>query len=185
MKLTLDEIVKDHGYLGLALYTHFGQYLNNLNTDNLIPSLLRHYCNTNPSKSKNCNEMDFDSLLSLEGLKEVLNKKLFSDRDLLPMKVLLSIYENHLKDPSDIKHTRRYLDDLMPVVSLFYSSLTDEQIEKLKIKLDKSKGILKNLIRSRKILNLSSRLKYMAHYNKVKTQIKTLIDGLQNEKFYM
>lgn len=171
----------------MALYTHLSQYLSNLNADNLIPSLLRHYCYSQIDKttSKKCSDMDFESLLSLDGLKEVLTKKLFSDRDLLPMKVLLSIYENHFKTENDIKHTRRYLDDLLPVINLFYSSLSNEQLESLKTKLDTSKGFLKCSIKNRKILNLSSRLKYISHYSKVKVQIKQLIDGLQEDKFYM
>ncbi len=92
---------------GVSLYSTLTNTFNlKLTTNNLLPTVINYFIKSQEkvnnkmkkgNENYNNNEIFINSLPDLDSIYIILNKYLFSDIELVPIKTILDIYESHYK----------------------------------------------------------------------------------------
>jgi hypothetical protein len=93
-----DNISKFHGLFGVAVYLSISPTLK-VDERNLVPTLLEHFCALIENRGNDCKKLEqfMANLPQLELIKQVIQKKIYSDLELVLLKVILDINEYYLR----------------------------------------------------------------------------------------
>lgn len=125
------EIFTNYGYFGSALKTSLSSFNGlKITSSNLLVSVFAYFSSL-ILYNKTDQIMNFmRALPKLKNIKYIIDNSLFSKRDLLPIKIVLDIYEKYfsLYDAPLSNHMK---NNYLPVCKLFYFSLGNEDIKYL------------------------------------------------------
>lgn len=124
------EIFCNYGYFGACLSTSLSSIVNlKLRNSSFLNAILVHFISLMTTK-KNTEILFFiKKLPKLNSIKMIIENHFYSKKDLLPIKVVLDIYERYftLYDETSM-HLK---EDYLPVCKLFYSTLNEEDIKSI------------------------------------------------------
>ena len=154
-----------------------------------MKNLVEYYYNEKFYEKNESVNLFVQNLPKLEKINEIIKKKLYTDKDLLPIKLVLDIYENYYKN--DIlfyevmsTFTQIFKKDFYPTVNEFYISLSYEQLDKLYIKLVNERGYFKKVAEN-KIVIFKRRDKYLDYYKNLKSNLMMLYEGINKNSFIL
>ena len=91
------EILSEYGHVGLSLYSKLKDvYLGMITRSGaFLPKIIEVYNTQVEGVSKNDIFSFIQHLPSLGTIREILHKNLFNSKDILPMRIILDIYEDY------------------------------------------------------------------------------------------
>lgn len=126
-------------------------------------------------------------ILQLPNLKEIQNilvHRLITKLDLLPIKIILDIYE-HFYINNDGPCYKNLINEYIPTALLFYAGLSEEDIKEFLYDKINSMSILKELINKLNGKVTSKKNNYIKILKKMKKEYSKLYLGLEEDKFVM
>lgn len=114
---------------------------------------------------------------SLKSIKEILTKRLFTQKDILPIKIILDIYNDYYDKFNDILG-EIYIVKVLPILIMFYSILKKKEIKAI---YDDTNNLFKHKYTI--ITLFKQKDKYVNYFNEKKQEISRLKSGIKLNQF--
>lgn len=123
-----------------------------------------------------------DLLPSLHSIRKLLLMQIITQKELLPLKFILDIYENYYKK-YDLPCYKNLINEYITTSKLFYSNCTNEDCKSLYEKITSSKDLNEILVYKLKISLYKKKTEYVNYLDNLNKNYSKLIGGLDYKKF--
>ena len=87
-----------YGNFGLSLYTKIKYIKLPVDPEAFLKNVIEYYFNEKYYENTENIEKFINNLPKLEKISEIIHKKMFNDKDILPLKCVFDLYENYYKN---------------------------------------------------------------------------------------
>jgi hypothetical protein len=177
----------NYGYFGISILSSLVKIDNlNLNFDNFLFSVISFYFNS--VKNNKIDDLNnfFNHLPKLEQIKKIIFSKKIHKKELLPVKIILDIYENYLlQDPLGFRNNQDIILFLQ-ISEFFYKKITSEidtyeMFNTLINEMEKTS----NIILEMKCIIAKKRKIYLSHLESIYKNYISINKGLNQSSFVL
>jgi hypothetical protein len=179
------EIFEKFGYFGVSCFTTLSKHNHIKFSDKIFKNILEFYIknfeSNSPESLKNIENFIHD-LPSLEQIQRIIFLRLISNKELIPIKLVLDLFEHyfiHFDNPL----YRCLIKQYIPIATSFYQSLSDEDLSYMYEKLNgmtETSDLLNNKL---KVTLTKNRNKYLKKLANLKTEMLRIIGGNTKGQF--
>ena len=177
----------NYGYFGISILSSLVKIDNlNLNFDNFLFSVISFYFNSVKNNKFDDLNNFFNHLPKLEQIKKIIFSKKIHKKELLPIKIILDIYENYLlQDPLGFRNNQDIILFLQ-ISEFFYKKITSEidtyeMFNTLINEMEKTS----NIILEMKCIIAKKRKIYLSHLESIYKNYISINKGLNQSSFVL
>ena len=177
----------NYGYFGISILSSLVKIDNlNLNFDNFLFSVINFYFNSVKNNKFDDLNNFFNHLPKLEQIKKIIFSKKIHKKELLPVKIILDIYENYLlQDPLGFRNNQDIILFLQ-ISEFFYKKITSEidtyeMFNTLINEMEKTS----NIILEMKCIIAKKRKIYLSHLESIYKNYISINKGLNQSSFVL
>ena len=177
----------NYGYFGISILSSLVKIDNlNLNFDNFLFSFISFYFNSVKNNKFDDLNNFFNHLPKLEQIKKIIFSKKIHKKELLPVKIILDIYENYLlQDPLGFRNNQDIILFLQ-ISEFFYKKITSEidtyeMFNTLINEMEKTS----NIILEMKCIIAKKRKIYLSHLESIYKNYISINKGLNQSSFVL
>ena len=177
----------NYGYFGISILSSLVKIDNlNVNFDNFLFSVINFYFNSVKNNKFDDLNNFFNHLPKLEQIKKIIFSKKIHKKELLPIKIILDIYENYLlQDPLGFRNNQDIILFLQ-ISEFFYKKITSEidtyeMFNTLINEMEKTS----NIILEMKCIIAKKRKIYLSHLESIYKNYISINKGLNQSSFVL
>ena len=177
----------NYGYFGISILSSLVKIDNlNVNFDNFLFSVINFYFNSVKNNKFDDLNNFFNHLPKLEQIKKIIFSKKIHKKELLPIKIILDIYENYLlQDPLGFRNNQDIILFLQ-ISEFFYKKITSEidtyeMFNTLINEMEKTS----NIILEMKCSIAKKRKIYLSHLESIYKNYISINKGLNQSSFVL
>ena len=177
----------NYGYFGISILSSLVKIDNlNVNFDNFLFSVISFYFNSVKNNKFDDLNNFFNHLPKLEQIKKIIFSKKIHKKELLPIKIILDIYENYLlQDPLGFRNNQDIILFLQ-ISEFFYKKITSEidtyeMFNTLINEMEKTS----NIILEMKCIIAKKRKIYLSHLESIYKNYISINKGLNQSSFVL
>ncbi len=177
----------NYGYFGISILSSLVKIDNlNVNFDNFLFSVISFYFNSVKNNKFDDLNNFFNHLPKLEQIKKIIFSKKIHKKELLPVKIILDIYENYLlQDPLGFRNNQDIILFLQ-ISEFFYKKITSEidtyeMFNTLINEMEKTS----NIILEMKCIIAKKRKIYLSHLESIYKNYISINKGLNQSSFVL
>ena len=177
----------NYGYFGISILSSLVKIDNlNVNFDNFLFSVINFYFNSVKNNKFDDLNNFFNHLPKLEQIKKIIFSKKIHKKELLPVKIILDIYENYLlQDPLGFRNNQDIILFLQ-ISEFFYKKITSEidtyeMFNTLINEMEKTS----NIILEMKCIIAKKRKIYLSHLESIYKNYISINKGLNQSSFVL
>ena len=177
----------NYGYFGISILSSLVKIDNlNVNFDNFLFSVISFYFNSVKNNKFDDLNNFFNHLPKLEQIKKIIFSKKIHKKELLPIKIILDIYENYLlQDPLGFRNNQDIILFLQ-ISEFFYKKITNEidtyeMFNTLINEMEKTS----NIILEMKCIIAKKRKIYLSHLESIYKNYISINKGLNQSSFVL
>ncbi len=177
----------NYGYFGISILSSLVKIDNlNVNFDNFLFSVISFYFNSVKNNKFDDLNNFFNHLPKLEQIKKIIFSKKIHKKELLPVKIILDIYENYLlQDPLGFRNNQDIILFLQ-ISEFFYKKITSEidtyeMFNTLINEMEKKS----NIILEMKCIIAKKRKIYLSHLESIYKNYISINKGLNQSSFVL
>ena len=177
----------NYGYFGISILSSLVKIDNlNLNFDNFLFSVISFYFNSVKNNKFDDLNNFFNHLPKLEQIKKIVFSKKIHKKELLPIKIILDIYENYLlQDPLGFRNNQDIILFLQ-ISEFFYKKITSEiDTYEMFYTLINEMEKTSNIILEMKCIIAKKRKIYLSHLESIYKNYISINKGLNQSSFVL